>query len=306
MKEITRRLYTKPVMLGMAFLAGMALLVGSFVTAKSRAAVAFTVIEAGDDKFETTGNGETYHDFGGAPIPAGFFTSNGGSPSLAYNQPVPLVGKPLSTGSDIDTIIHRNDNVTVPGTTSLTMTGLSLESISPITITYADGTTEKWRVNVGLSAFRSSTGSMTINSGGTFDSSLKVWPKFTFTSELDSDVEELDTGSGSSLMASSLSSDTGEIEPTPAPAPQPAPCKAVANDFETVAMAQNEAVVSDATATSSCPPVTLTSSNSPWQICADGKFCIPRPITEAEILASHNASPPGTKKQLATKTAAIR
>ena len=38
MKEITRRLYTKPVMLGMAFLVGMALVVGLFVTAKSTAA----------------------------------------------------------------------------------------------------------------------------------------------------------------------------------------------------------------------------------------------------------------------------
>ena len=35
MKEITRRLYTKPVMLGMAFLVGMGLVVGLFVTTKS-------------------------------------------------------------------------------------------------------------------------------------------------------------------------------------------------------------------------------------------------------------------------------
>ena len=53
MKEITRRLYTKPVMLGMALLVGVVLLVGLFVTAKSKAA--FTVVPEGLDKFETTG-----------------------------------------------------------------------------------------------------------------------------------------------------------------------------------------------------------------------------------------------------------
>lgn len=290
MKEITRRLYTKPVMLGILFLAGMAVLVGLFVTTKSRAA-AFTVIEAGDDLFETTGNGETYHDFGRAPIPAGFFTSNGGSPSQAYSQLVTLQGQPLSTGSDIDTIISRNDTVTVPGTTTLTMTGLSLVSIAPITITYSDGSTEQWSVHVGLSAFKSSTGSMTIKDGGTFDSSLKVWPKFTFTSKLDNDVKVLDTGAGSSLTASAVAADDqeiGEIEPSPVPAPQP--CLATA-ESDVASFAMTDA------AASSCPPVTLTSSNSPWQTC-NGKFCIPRPITEAELLASHNASPPGTKKRL--------
>ncbi len=38
MKEITRKLYTKPVMLGMAFLVGMVLVVGLFVTTKSTGA----------------------------------------------------------------------------------------------------------------------------------------------------------------------------------------------------------------------------------------------------------------------------
>ncbi len=73
MKEITRRLYTKPVMLGMAFLVGMALVVGLFVTAKSTAAPNGFPVVAGNDEFETTDNGETFHDFAGSPIPAGFF-----------------------------------------------------------------------------------------------------------------------------------------------------------------------------------------------------------------------------------------
>jgi hypothetical protein len=306
MKEITRKLYTRPVMLGLLFLAGMVLLAGLFVTTKSRAA-AFTTIDAGDDLFETTGNGESFHNFGNSPIPAGFFTSNSGSPSQAYSQSVPLVGKPLSAGSDIDTIIHRNDTVVVPGTTSLTMTGLSLESINPITITYANGTTENWKMQVGLSAFKSSTGSMTIGDG-TFDSSLKVWPKFTFTSLLDGEVKVYDTGAGSGLMASSLTSgsDTSDIEPSPAPAPCVATAETDVASFSTVG---DVATVSDAAAASSCPPLTLTSTNTPWEIC-NGKFCIPRPLTEQELWASHNASPPGTKKkvlqQAEVQNAAIR
>ena len=301
MKEITRRLYTKPVMLSMAFLMGVALVVGLFVTTNSGAQATF--IPKGDDLFETTDDGQTHHNFGNEPIPAGTFTSNGGSPSLAFNGDVPLKGKPLSAGSDIDTIIARNQDVTVPGTTSLTMTGLSLESISPIKITYADGTHEYWQVHVGLSAFKSSTGSMSIGSGGTFDSTLKVWPKFSFTSTLDGDTAEFDTGSGSGLMASSLTlNETGDTseEPVPLPAPTIAPCPEVASD-ETTTLNATVVGVSSAAASSSCPPVTLTSNNSPWQIC-NGKFCIPRPIPEEELWARHLASPPGTKRKIAVKT----
>ncbi|HTG86499.1 MAG TPA: hypothetical protein VL907_05685 [Pyrinomonadaceae bacterium] len=299
MKEITRRLYKKPVMLAMLFLAGMAMLVGLFVTSNSKAAL--PIIQHGDDLFETTGNGETFHNFGNAPIKAGFFTSNSGSPSLAYDQSVALVGKALTDGSEIDTIISRNDDVNVPGTTSLTMTGLSLESITPLTITYANGTQENWKMQVGLSAFKSSTGSMTIGSGGTFDSTLKVWPKFTFTSQLDGDVKVLDTGAGSGLTAfsSAVAFDDREVgneEPVPLPAPTIAPCPEVAQP--TTEASATVVGVSDAAAASSCPPVTLTASNVPWQICPNGKFCIPRPLTEAELWASHNASPPGTKKRI--------
>jgi hypothetical protein len=299
MKEITRRLYRKPVLLTMAFLVGMALAVGLFVTTKGDAQA--TVVPAGDDMFETTGNGETFHNFGNDPIPAGFFTSNNGSPSHAYNQLVPLVGKPLSSGSDIDTIIHRNQTVTVPGTTSLTMTGLSLDSINALKITYANGSSEDWDMHVGLSAFKSSTGSMKIENGGTFDSSLKVWPKFTFKSRLDGETKELDTGSGAGLMALSALNERGDIELHPFPEPQPtatvapAPCPIIAGDSEVPVGA-----FSASAAARSCAPVTLTSNNSPWQLC-NGRFCIPRPLTEAELWASHNASPPGTKKKFAAK-----
>ncbi|HET8783115.1 MAG TPA: hypothetical protein VFM63_11900 [Pyrinomonadaceae bacterium] len=302
MKEITRKLYTKPVMLGLVLVVGAVLLVGL----STRSNAALPIIPKGDDLFETTGDGQTHHNFANAPIPAGFFTSNSGSPSQAFSQDVPLVGKPLSGASDIDTIIARNDDVNVPGTTSLTMTGLSLDSISPLTITYANGTTEQWNMHVSLSALKSSTGSMTINSSGTFDSTLKVWPKFTFTSTLDGDTRELDTGAGSGLTTAALTSsidfnDGGVVveEPVPLPAPTVAPCAVAHDDTSTFANA-TVVGVSDAAAASSCPPVTLTSSNTPWQLC-NGKFCIPRPFPEDELWARHLASPPGTKRKIAVK-----
>ena len=297
MKEITRKLYTKPVMLALALLVGAVVLVG--VSTRSRAAL--PIVPKGDDLFETTGDGQTYHNFANAPIPAGTFTSNSGSPSLAYNQNVPLVGVPLGAGSDTDTVISRNDDVNVPGSTSLTMTGLSLDSISPLTITYANGTTEQWKMHVSLSAFKSSTGSMTIHSGGTFDSTLKVWPKFTFTSQLDGDTATYDTGSGSGLSALSSAIDFNDREiviDEPVPMPTVSPC-AIAHDDVPIANA-TVVGVSDTAAASSCPPVTLTSNNSPWQLC-NGKFCIPRPIPEEELWARHLASPPGTKKKIAVK-----
>lgn len=300
MKKITRRLYTKPVMLGLAFLVGMALVVGLFVTANSRAA-ATPYFQAGDDKFETTNNGETYHNFSASKIPANFF----GPGSQEYSGLVPLVGVPLPGEGDVDTVIHRNQDVDVPGSTTITMSALSLKSINPITVTYTGGATESWNVQVGLSDFKASTGTMSIESGGTFDSSLKVWPKFTFTRIPDGATKVLDTGgSGLTANAAQSTSASNEVEPGPEPVATIAPCPVVIGDFES---RFNSGTTLAAASSSSCAPVTLTSNNSPWVICTGGGFCIPRPITEAELLAAHNASPPGTKKKvIAVKPIAIQ
>jgi hypothetical protein len=289
MKEITRRLYTKPVMLGMAFLVGMALLVGLFITTKSRAAMT-TYIPAGNDEFETTGNGETYHNFQASPVPAGFF----GTGSLQYSGLVPLVGVPLNPSvSDTDTIIHRNTDVFTPGSTTITMTALNLQSINPITVSYSDGHSESWTVKVNLSSVQPSGGSMSFSDGGTFDSSLSVFPKFTFTRVSDGAVKVLDTGgSGGGGLATTQAATIGGGGNDGGSLQAIAICRATAtNDFQTLAQGKaSRATTSAATSTASCPPVTLTSTNNPWPIT--------RPITEQELLASHNASPPGTKRAL--------
>ncbi len=301
MKEITRRLYTKPVMLGMAFLVGMALVVGLFVTTKSEAQSS-VFVASGDDKFETTGNGETYHNFSASKIPADFF----GPGSHEFAGTVPLVGVPLPNQGDIDTIVHRDQSIWTPGTTTIKMTDLSLKGINPINVTFTQGSTtwtEQWTVEVGLSTLKASTGSMSIGSDGTFDSTLKVWPKFTFRRGTETRV--LDTGdpNGPGLTAFSgpgAMDAATVIEPGPEPVPTVAPCPVVVGDSEPIGDASDSATVSAATS-SSCAPVTITSTNSPWVPCGVHQLCIPRPLTEAELLAAHNISPPGTKKRIAVK-----
>lgn len=301
MKKITRRLYTKPVMLGMAFLMGIALVVGLFVTTKSTAMQSGFPVVLGNDEFETTGNGESQHDFAGTPLPAGFF----GAGSQPFTGQVTLEGVPLNPAvSDTDTIIQRHVTVQAPdGQTPLTMTALSLKGTAPINVTFVNGNqtwTEAWDVKVGLSNFKTSTGTMTIHATS-FDSTLKVWPKFTFTRVGGGPGSPvvLDTGSGSSLTASSTAAsqsaidfnDSGDVIVIDDPQPLPAPCKTViVRDFGSFANATTAAA-----AASSCPPLTLTAT-SPWWPCPPTGFCKP-PLTEAERWAKHNVWPPGTKKQ---------
>jgi hypothetical protein len=297
MKEITRRLYTKPVMLSMALLMGVALVVGLLVTTrKSSAAPSAFPIVADNDVFETPGNGETVHDFGGSPIPANFF----GPGSQPYNQPVQLEGVPLSGDSDVDTIIQRHQTITGPGgSTQLTMTALSLKSSNPITVTYSSGASEAWNLKVGLSQFKTSTGTMTVYAT-TMDSTLKVWPRFVLTRVSDGLTRVFDTGSGAGLTAATTSAKSSKtaattVEPGDGgtviiePAPLPQPCKVAVIDDSRI----NPAAAA-AAASSSCAPVTL-SCTSPWFPCGAGGICFP-PLTEAERWARHNAWPKGTKK----------
>lgn len=295
MKEITRRLYTKPVMLGMAFLVGIALVVALSFTSKSGAAPSGFPVLHGNDEFETTANGESVHDFGGTPIPANFFSPG----SLQFKEVVAMEGVPLAPPSNIDTIIQRHDDVQqAGGTTALTMTGLSLKSINPITVKYTNHE-EAWNVRVGLSLFKASTGTMKINATS-FDSTLKVYPRFTFTRVSDNLTKVFDTGApGLSAASTETAAEIGdkqfEIDPSPIPVPTVAPCRIVASDQ----IDSQVGAASRSAAAASCPPLTLTTVNTPWTPCGRG-LCIPVPITEAERWARHNASPPGTKPVVKT------
>jgi len=247
-----------------------------------------TFVPSGDDTFETPDNGETTDDFSEAPIPAGFF----GPGSLPYGGTVVLKGKPLPEYGDdnIDTVITRQSGGYAPFTTPLRMKALSMESSAPITVSYEDGNTEKWDVAVKLSPSVASTGSMTINANGTFNSTLNVYPFFTFTrnaglnSAYGEAKRELDTGSPMVQMylKSIKIKQSADVVIAPCPVIEPIEPvdRTVGRKSVSTADVQNKSLCT--------PPVRLTTTNSPWRTCG-GKFCIPVPITEAERLAKHFA-----------------
>lgn len=171
MKELTRRFYKKLPAAVASILVGAVLLAGSYSYARVGRGAVRTYVTAAADRFETTDNGETYHNFAVKQIPVGFFNTDGLSTSDRYSGTVPLKGSPLPGQGDVDTILRRNQAVTTPGTTSIQMVGLSLVSINPVTVSYRDRPSERGNVRVGRSSVKPSTGSMTIHGGGTSDSS---------------------------------------------------------------------------------------------------------------------------------------
>lgn len=140
-------------------------------------------------------------------IPAGFFGS--GSDAATYD--IECVGEPFGAGggqglpANADTSVRRDGDpnpqaVGDSDTVSIKMRGLSLVSVSPITVTYNGGASfDFWDVHVGLSdlvaqPWGSLTATKTYAGGGTFDSSLTVIPKFTFTRVSNGTVHHLDVG----------------------------------------------------------------------------------------------------------------
>ena len=159
------------------------------------------LIDPGYDLFETAPG--TSFDFSNTPLPAGFF----GPGSQPYGGVIPLQGTPLgyfhgkATG-ETDTIVQRLDPIELHTPTSqaqvpIEIVALSLQSAQPITVHNGTGT-EKWDVSVGLSPTASPKGSMTIHGhdkqGGTFDSTLPVLPKLTFSRLGDRKQVTLDVG----------------------------------------------------------------------------------------------------------------
>ena len=151
-----------------------------------------TDVQPGLDVWQTPA-GASSHDFSGDPIPAGFF----GPGSEPFTGIVQLMGDPLGLSSSAglepyDTVIMRPSPAMLPtcpsmDTVPIEIVALNLVSISPITVTYNNGNLPtQWDVRVCLSSvLPQPTGSMTIRhecpDGGTFDSTLPVLPKITFS-----------------------------------------------------------------------------------------------------------------------------
>ena len=141
-------------------------------------------IPAGDDGWFTTNDLNTYIDFVGNPIPAGFF----GPLSNAFSGKITLKGENLinsgGLGPNTDTIVRRLADtglIAVGGcrTIPIDFQALRLKS-NPFTVTNSDGTTETWQVVAGLStAAAQPIGTMTIcrtcADGGTFTANLYAY-----------------------------------------------------------------------------------------------------------------------------------
>lgn len=150
----------------------------------------------------------SFIDFGmggsNPPIPADFF----GPGSDPFVGSVGLQGDPIDPdASDASTFVQRSgipvlpdDLVGTVGTVDLEIVQLRLVSAAPITVTFNGGQfPEQWDVGVGLSDFSAPVGSLTAgkthDNGGTFDTTLHVQPKLTFTKVSDpGEVRVLDTG----------------------------------------------------------------------------------------------------------------
>jgi hypothetical protein len=193
--------------LGLTLVVGLIVVMGAtaFIL---RGAGASVVVPSGYDTFTTPADAQTYDSFASHPIPAGFF----GTGSLQYTGTATLKGGPPVDSTrfgSADTVIHRVSDVTVPDQpdTSLVVEGLSFVSSSPITVQFSDGHSEQWNVTVNQSP-TGSGGSMHFNSDGTFNSSLAIYPKYTFT-RTGSTTRVLDTGAGGGAAPINLSSSNG-------------------------------------------------------------------------------------------------
>jgi hypothetical protein len=167
-------------------------------------ATKLTLVPAGFDLFETDPAG-THFSFSSMPLPGGFFDPG----SLPFSGTVDFHGQPLGTfnGFDVgtaDTVVHRMHAASFKhaktATVPIELVALSLKSVTPIQVSYANHHVETWVVSAGVSTSTPSRGKMKMtkldDSSGKFDTkSFNVYPELTFTRQSDGAVRRLDTGS---------------------------------------------------------------------------------------------------------------
>lgn len=302
MRNGNLKYYGKGLALGLVLTATVLLLVKTGGTTNGASGV---FVPKGYDTFTTPNDGNTYHNFTDGPIPAGFFnTAGSGGSSNAYNGAVPLKGVPLPNQGGADTVIQRNEDVITPGTTSLTVVGLSLASVSPLRVTFSDSHTEDWNMAVGLSQLQASTGSMTIkdNSGsaGTFDSTLNIIPRFTFTRVSDGTVKVWDTGSSGRSAAATGTLEASRQESLAQSASLIKPCIIIAQQQQqenptSTRQTQQAPPSAVPDATGGGAPIKLTSAGTPWSV--SGGVFHPGPPSEEDRWRKHQPSPTPTPCQ---------
>ena len=176
------------------------------------AAVAALALFAGDaravapgfDLFQTDPEQNVFKFTGKYAIPAGFFTPD----SQPFEGFVNFGGEPINVfqGHDVgnaDTVVHRTaeaapgENGTTGEPAPVVLQQLSLVGIAPIEVVTGQ-TTQRWDVHATLSSVRPSTGTIRLRqteaNGGSLDSQVTVYPRFTFTRLSDGATKVLDVG----------------------------------------------------------------------------------------------------------------
>jgi len=143
-------------------------------------AFATTVIPAGYDQFTTSGSGATNEQW--QALPAGFFTNKEGFGSYAIAAQTPtFTGRNPVPGFTGDTVIERTSSVSVPGSTGLLVTGIRFIGESQMTAGFPGGTPSvTYTVLAQESQLVKSTGEMTFNGDGSYNSSLTINREYTF------------------------------------------------------------------------------------------------------------------------------
>lgn len=262
-------------------------------------------VPAGDDLWITDST-STYDTLA---LPAGYF----GAGSQAYNGTVNFVGDP-SSGNRHDTKISRTKAVSLAtgsGTTPLVVGELRLKSVAPITVRYDDGSSQQWDVYVTTSPTQASVGSMTISgnaSGGGFDSTLDIIPKFSFVLvsglgpiEKGREVRNLDFGSpfvqkflqeqariSRDRIKKGIGTETDEVM---AAACQVEPVPVDTNPKQQTPTTQVPTTTDAATPTASCGVRLKGNGTWGWN---NGRFC-PFPLSELALLARHGVIPFGCR-----------
>jgi hypothetical protein len=161
-------------------------------------------IAPGYDLFQTDPEQNFFKFTGQYAIPAGFFTPD----SQPFEGFVNFGGEPINVfqGHDVgnaDTVVHRTAEA-VPGENGTTgeaapveLQQLSLVGIAPIEVVTSQST-QRWDVHATLSPVRASAGFIRLRqteaNGGTLDSQVTVYPRFTFRRLSDGATKVLDVG----------------------------------------------------------------------------------------------------------------
>src|SRR3954468_19231031 len=148
-------------------------------------------VAPGFDLFQTDPERNVFKFTGRYAIPAGFFTPD----SQPFEGFVNFGGDPINAfmGNSVgnaDTVVERTaeaapgENGSAGEPAPVEVRVLSLVGVAPIEVV-TDQSTQLWDVRATLSPVRPSTGSISLTqteaNGGTLDSRVTVYPKFTFT-----------------------------------------------------------------------------------------------------------------------------